>query len=98
MSYLDKAVGIHDLEVGKSYIPLTSDGALDYKQAGTYGKKSANPNTATLRWLNEPFVFKMPAFFIKARPDSEGHLKPVTAGGRRSRKALRKRRRSTTRR
>jgi hypothetical protein len=98
MSYLDKAVGIHDLEVGKSYIPLNSRGNLDKAQAGTYGKKSANPDTATLRWLNEPFVFKVPTLFIKARPDSQGHLQPITVGGRRSRKTLRKRRRSTTRR
>ena len=95
MSYSHSALGVHDLVVGKSYIPLNNSGNLDYVQAGTFVKKSANPNTATLKWNNKPFVFKAPARFVQA-DISNGSFKPITVGGKRSRKALRKKRRSIT--
>ena len=91
MSY----ISVHDLVPGKSYIPLHYH-EFDYERAGTFVKKSANPNTATLQWKGEKHVFGSTDYFVEAVKDSNGRLVPKQGGGKR-RKTLRKKRRRTRR-
>jgi len=91
MSY----ISVHDLVPGKSYVPVGSHG-FDYERAGTFVKKSANPNTATLQWKGEKHVFGSTDYFVEAVKDSNGKLVAKQGGGKR-RKTLRKKRRSTRR-